>query len=130
AEPLRGRGLRSGARGRGAWGQRPRPVWPAIGEARGDMPAADKAQARMIEIVAVKIVDDRAEGAGRHERIALLVLEEDGDAGTRVLIAVVLPDHAFAGCRIVWRADAGIEHQQRIVEDIGAKDHETGWLLV
>ena len=92
--------------------------------------AAEEAKPGVVEIVAVEVVDVGAvRGAGRHERIDLLVLEEHRHAVAADLIAVVPADGALAGRRIVRLADAGREHQQHVVEDVGAEDDEAGRLL-
>ena len=70
------------------------------------MSAADEAERRVVEIVAVEIVDDGAERARRHERVVLLVLEEHAHARVGVLIAVVLADDAAPGDRIIRLSDA------------------------
>src|SRR6185312_453633 len=77
---------------------------PAMDRASEDERAAEKAQAAMIEIVAVEIVDIHLVGACGDEGVDLLLLEEDRDiAGD--LIAVILADGALARHRIIGRAD-------------------------
>ena len=49
---------------------------PAVDRAREDQRAAEEAKIAVVEIVAVEIVDVHGVGAGRHEGVDLLLLEE------------------------------------------------------
>src|ERR1700731_211138 len=110
---------------------RPRLDRPAVRSASRNPGSAEEAEARMVEIVAIEIVDIHTEGrARRHERIDDLILEEHRDVVAAHLVAIVASKRALAGDRIVLLADAGLHHQQGIVEHIGAENHNARRLLV
>src|SRR5262249_38881718 len=72
----------------------------------GEIAAAEEAQARVGEVLAVEVVDDDRHARRAHERIEFPPLEERLATGLE-LIAVVLADHPLAGLRVVGLADAG-----------------------
>src|SRR6185437_9315801 len=88
---------------------------PRAGYEGRDIGTADEAQARVIEVVAVEVVDNRGEGAGADEWVEQLVVEEDVHR-THRLVAVVLADDAIAGLGVVRLADAREEQQVDVVE--------------
>ena len=92
------------------------------------MATPDESQARMIEVVAVEIVDYRNQGPCPHEPVELLVFEEEGDVA-HGLVGVVAADHPFARARIVGLADAGEQQQAHVAEDIRGQQHQVGGLL-
>src|SRR5207344_610391 len=65
----------------------------AVGGA-GEITAAQEAEAGVVEVVAVEVVDASVAAARLHERIEVLVLEEGVGAGL-CLIAVVATDRAL-----------------------------------
>ena len=86
-----------------------------------------KPRPRVVEIVAVEVVDHRGERAGADERVHDLVVEEDIHRG-HGLVGVVLADHAFAGLRVVGLADARQQQQAHVVQHVGRQDHHLGRL--
>ena len=125
---FRGRFLPFRAPLRGALRHRPGLDRTRAGLSRAHVTAAKKAQARVIEIVAVVIVDDHAVRAGRDERIEDLVLEDQAHAGGG-LIGVVTADNARTGLRIVRFSNARQQHQLDIEERKGAHQHDIGGLF-
>src|SRR5262249_39885113 len=129
--PLGGRLLPLTPPARRAGWHRPRLNRTAIRGAGRNPRPAEEAKPGMVEIVAVEIVDVHAEGcARRHERIDDLILEEHRDVVAAHLVAIVATERALAGDRVILFADAGLHHQQRIVEHVGAENDERRRLLV
>ena len=92
-----------------------------------DEAAAEEAQAAMIEIVALEIIDHRWRRARADERIHLIVDKHQNARGG--LVAIVLADDAFARGGIVGLTDASAEQELRIVERVGAKHDKVGRLF-
>ena len=95
---------------------------PAAGDHAGDVGAADEAQARVIEIVAVEIVDHGRQRAGADERVQDLVVEEDIHGG-HGLVGVVLAHLPVPVFGIVGLADARQQQQPHVLQDVGGQDH-------
>jgi hypothetical protein len=84
----------------------------------------------VVEIVAVKIVHDHLRAGGAHERIEELVFEEQGHSQARELIAVILSHDPFPRDGIVGFANAGVEQERDVAEDVSREHHEARGLLV
>src|SRR5262249_59989717 len=100
----------------------PRQDRPAVRGAALDPGTAEEAETAVVEIVAVEVVDIGAVRPRRHERVDLLVLEEDRHSIAGDLVAIVAAYRALAGLVVVGLADSCREHQENIVEDIGAEN--------
>ncbi len=97
--------------------------------AASDVAAAEESEARMVERLAVEIVEDHRVARRAHIGIELLVLQEGRAVGFE-LIAIILAEEAFAGLGVVGLADARIEHHVGIAHDERGKDDEVSRLLV
>ena len=86
-----------------------------------------KPRPRVVEVVAVEVVDHGRQRAGADEGVEDLVVEEHVDR-RHGLVGVVLADHAFAGLRVVGLADARQQQQAHVLQDVGREDHHLGRL--
>src|SRR5215467_3151826 len=121
--PLRAPGGRAG-------GHRRRFHRPAIGLHLAQVPAADKPQRTVIEIIAVELVDahaDRARGDEWIEVVFCFVKEADR-AGHR-LMGEIAPDLASAGTWLIWLAYTGKQQELYIEELERAQQDEVSGLL-
>ena len=122
--------FQAGAPARSAGRHRPVADRTTVGMAARKARAAEEAEPRVIEIVAVDVVERHRRAGRTHERIELLVLEEHRHAHAGELVAVVLAHRALAGLRIVGLADAGVEQQGDVAEHVGREHDHAGRLLV
>src|SRR5207253_10157009 len=98
--PLRGRLLELRTPARRARRHGARVDRTTVGMVRADERAALEAQTAVVEVVVVKVIDRCAKRSRAHERVQVLVLEEDLHSGGR-LVAVVLADDALTRLRVV-----------------------------
>src|SRR3546814_2602293 len=100
-----------------------------ISDWSSDVCSSDLAEIRMVEVVAVEVVDRRTQRAGAHEGIDVPVLAVEHGHGAHGLVGIVAAHHAFAGTRIVGLSDLRPQQQADIVQREGAKHDELRRLL-
>src|SRR3990172_6539632 len=83
---------------------------------------------RVIEVVAIEVIDRGADRAAADKWIELFVVEEQAYRAPG-LIGVIPADDTLIAERIVGLADSGEQHQARIVERVGGEYHQLGGLL-
>src|SRR6266566_5177429 len=94
---------------------------------RREVPAANEAQRRAIEIVAVKIAEQKSSRAGAHEAIKRPV-KKGGRGRYGDLVREIAADRAAACGGIVWFADAREQQQPRVVKRPGGEEDKRGGL--
>ena len=94
----------------------------------GHIGAADKSQARVVKVVAVEFIDRGTDHAAADKRIEFPVLEKQRYLAAG-LIGIISSDHALVADRVVRLADAGEQHQPRVVESVGGEYHQIGGLF-
>src|SRR5260370_12454548 len=104
--------------------------WPSASATRIDLRSPDEAETAVIEMVGIEFVDDAQPGGSRsYERVDLDIFAEIGRRLGAHLISIVLPDQAFARCRVIGRPDSGEQKQPHIMHLECGKDDNGRTLL-
>src|SRR5699024_4712886 len=99
--------------------------------AQGGVAAVEEIETRVVEVVAVVVVERTLQRASAHVEVPLLVVEKSRHrSSTGVLIAVVLSDDALSGLGIVRLADLREQEQPDVVERERRKNDDVGGLDV
>src|SRR5258708_18869456 len=90
----------------------------------------DEAESAVIVMVCIEFVDDaQPGGSSSYERVDLDIFAEIGRRLGAHLVSIVLPDQAFARCRVIGRPDSGEQKQPHIMHLEGGKDNKVRRLL-